>query len=139
MSFGDRFNLRNILKLPGISYSAFIFIVFLIIGVYGYSERDSDNPQKLVIGSNSGHVIFSHIHHQSGGARDCRTCHHNISGTVGDDYSHQWKCTNCHGKGRDFDYVCSDAALHKGCVGKQCADCHRKAGVDDTNCNKCHR
>ncbi len=110
-----------------------IAVILIVVGIVGYSTKESGSPTRTLFKTKGGNVIFTHKAHLSDYGMACDKCHHKSSKT-------EYNCRKCHSKGTDYDGLCSKEAIHKQCIGANCVDCHKKfLGKDEKDCKYCHK
>ena len=114
-----------------------IIIITLIIGIIGYLQKDFEGqPVNVLFRTKGGAAVFTHKKHALVYGLECQKCHHNFT----DGLDKISKCRTCHSKGTDYSMLCSDDAIHKECIAKNCIKCHQEMmGNDGKDCTYCHK
>ena len=108
-------------------YLGMVIVALIIIAILGYALEKKKEPVRVAFDTKAGGVIFDHRMHASLKNTNCSECHHN-------DEENARNCRECH-YSNEFKEACQDEAIHKRCIGKNCASCHAKGTV---NCDFCH-
>ena len=116
-----------------------ILLALALVALWGYqfeAEAESPEPLRVVLHTKGGPVVFEHRLHASPESLDlaCADCHHDY--TPEKKESVNMNCRQCHYSDQEeFLQMCSDASIHKRCIGYNCINCHSD-GLE--NCEMCH-
>ena len=112
-----------------------VILILALVGLVGYSIKSSGEPVRVLFKTKGGPVIFDHKAHSDKGGYDieCVKCHHQIEGES------EQRCRACHSSETEYDSICENAAPHRQCIGSNCITCHKEQGMDDGECNLCHK
>jgi len=107
----------------------------LLFAVLAHFIHRHHDVSRILFKTKGGPVVFDHRLHtdKDGPGLECGQCHHNDQQDAAQ--RPERNCRKCHYNNKDIrSKVCTEEAVHKRCIGKQCADCH---GVED--CTLCHK
>jgi len=128
-----------------------IALLFFFVGMLGYflaPAKRSKLPNRILLPSSVGSVVFSHEAHYASYKLSCRECHHHPDTKKPSFVS----CRTCHTatvEGTPYLKTCTECheatsvqktpmlntkdAFHKQCIG-----CHTANKVPVTDCSSCH-
>ncbi len=116
-------------KLQG---ALIISLIFLIISILIYcivDTKNSEMPNRISFHKiKGGRVLFTHKIHNEDYSIECISCHHNL------EEDEVYNCSDCHMKQDDDSGLLKRSdAFHSACI-----NCHKKEGVEATECSNCH-
>lgn len=119
-----------------------VLLILTVVAFWGYcfeAGGESPEPLRVVLQTKGGPVVFDHRYHSSPEGVDlaCSDCHHDYDPEKKDSSEKvEMNCRRCHYSNQEeFQEMCSDATIHKRCIGYNCINCHSD-GLE--NCGMCH-